>query len=86
MIRALNDQRARVSLVRQPTAFVAKFCPEKMSGIVQEQMTKSMFGAEAHWYNDFLAEEIGMPRPEAYYVGARVKRRPWKTSPRFCML
>ena len=73
-----------------PKGFVAKFCPQKLYGFpkpVAETMAKGMFGTEAHWYNDFIEEEIGLPKPQAYFVGAKLKhRRPWRRSPVFCML
>lgn len=73
-----------------PTGFVAKFCPQKLFGFpkpVAETMAKGIFGTEAHWYNDFYEEEIGLPKPQAYFVGAKLThRRPWRRSPVFCML
>ncbi len=73
-----------------PTGFVAKFCPQQIFGLprfLDETMAKRMFGTEARWYNDFMEEEIGLPKPQAYFVGAKLKhRKPWRRSPVFCML
>ena len=73
-----------------PRGFVAKFCPQVLYGFpkpIAETMAKGIFGTEAHWYNDFLENEIGLPKPDSYFVGAKLKhRRPWRRSPVFCML
>ncbi len=75
---------------RAPTTFVAKFCPQNSFGLprpIKETLERNVFGVEAHWYNDFLEEDLALPRPEAYFIGAKLAhRKPWRRSPVFCML
>uniref|UniRef100_A0A7S4F895 CHK kinase-like domain-containing protein n=1 Tax=Chrysotila carterae TaxID=13221 RepID=A0A7S4F895_CHRCT len=68
-----------------PTKMVAKFSPIKTN--TPTFIIKNVFGTEAHWYNDFLEEDQGFGRPEAYFIAAKlVHVRPWKRLPVFCML
>lgn len=50
-------------------------------------MIRSIFATEAHWYNDFLIEDGGLPRPVSYLTAAKLwHQRWWRRYPVFCML
>ena len=68
-----------------PESFVAKFSPVKTS--MPGMVIRAIFGAEAHWYNDFHEEDQGLGRPAAFFIGAKLfHKRFWKRKPVFCML
>mmetsp|Transcript_39169 Transcript_39169/g.117249 ORF Transcript_39169/g.117249 Transcript_39169/m.117249 type:complete len:483 (+) Transcript_39169:75-1523(+) len=68
-----------------PLQFVAKFSPCKTS--MPGFMLRSIFGAEAHWYNDMEELDQGLGRPAAFFIGAKLfHKRFWKRKPVFCML
>lgn len=73
------------ALDHAPRQFVAKFSPAKTS--MPGMMLRAIFGAEAHWYNDFNEEEQGLGRPAAFFIGAKLfHKRFWKRKPVFVML
>uniref|UniRef100_A0A7S2GXS4 CHK kinase-like domain-containing protein n=1 Tax=Haptolina brevifila TaxID=156173 RepID=A0A7S2GXS4_9EUKA len=61
----LNLEEVRGEAPRLSRHLVAKFSPPSMSAI--EMMI--VFGAEAHFYNDFTVEGGGLVRPETIYTG-----------------
>jgi len=69
-----------------PKRFIAKFSPQQNAPL-PSFVIRSIFATEAHWYNDFLEEDGGLPRPTAYLTAAKLwRQRWWRRYPVFCML
>lgn len=69
-----------------PKRFIAKFSPQSKAPL-PSIVIRAIFSTEAHWYNDFLVEDGGLPRPIAYLTAAKLRRRRWwRRYPVFCML
>jgi len=76
----LNIDEVQGECARLPRYLVAKFSPPGMSAIEMA----IVFGAEAHFYNDFTPEGSGLVHPEAVYVGFLKRGR--CATPLYCII
>ena len=70
-----------------PARFIAKFSPQENAPL-PSFVIRAIFSTEAHWYNDFLEDDGGLPRPEAFLCAAKLWHQVWwwRRMPVFVML